>query len=365
MKKILHVIQGMNAGGMETLIMNYYRNINRNKYQFDFLINEKDKVFYEDEIIKLGGHIYRNTLPKENIFKNRKELKIFFSNNKYDVIHCHQGITYYYPLKIAKKVGIKNRVIHNHGINRNFLKFLFIYNELWAKRRITSLGNNYVACSTTVLNHIFTNKIIENKNYTILPNAIDTSKYKFSTKKRNKIRNDLNIKNEIVLLHIGTFTKPKNHTFIIEIFNELIKTNKNYKLILVGDGPLKNEILNKVKYYNLENNIIFTGIRNDIDYLLSAADIMIFPSLYEGLPLTLIEAQASGIKILASQNITKETQQTDKITYLKIDNTKIWINEIKNTELKYDRKKYNNILKKSNFNIENATKILEKIYNKY
>ena len=121
MKKILHVVSGMNAGGMETMIMNYYRNIDKNKYQFDFLINDPNKCFFEEEIIKLGGKIYRVPYQRENIFKNHLGVRKVLSENNYDVIHMHQGITYYYPLKYAKKIGIKNRIIHNHGINRKFL----------------------------------------------------------------------------------------------------------------------------------------------------------------------------------------------------------------------------------------------------
>lgn len=361
MKKILHVIEGMDAGGMETLIMNYYRKIDKNKYQFDFLINKKEKVFYEDEIMAMGGKIYRNVLPKESIIKNRKELNNFFKNNKYDVIHCHQGITYYYPLKMAKKYNIKNRIIHNHGINHNFLKYLYLYNQLWAKRRISNLGNNYIACSKEVLNHIFTKKIINENNYTILPNAIDVKKFKFSNIKREKIRKEFNLNNELTFIHIGTFTTPKNHEFIINLINEYNKVNTNFKLLLVGDGPLKNDIIEKVNKLNLQNKVIFTGIRNDVPTLLSAADIMLFPSLYESFGIAALESQAAGLKTIISDKFPNDIILTNiiKSIPLNIDN---WIEEIKNTNLKSKREKYNTELLKTSYDINNSVKILEKLY---
>ena len=239
----------MNAGGMETMIMNYYRAIDRTKYQFDFLINEKNKCFYEDEIQSLGGKIYRNVLPKENFFKNRCELKELFKKNKFDAIHCHQGITYYAPLKYAKKYNIPIRIVHNHGINRNFLKYLKAYNEIWAKKRICMLANRYIACSETVLNHLFTNDIIDNKNYIFLPNSINIKNYKYNESFRNEIREELKIKeNTTVYLHVGTFTTPKNHTFLLDVFSKI--NNKNGILLLVGDGPLKEEIITKIKQLN-------------------------------------------------------------------------------------------------------------------
>ena len=172
MIRVLQVIAGMNAGGMETMIMNYYRNLDRTKIQFDFLISEKEKCFYEDEINSLGGKIYRVTSRRTDIIKNRKELKQFFKKHKYKIAEFHQGITYYYPLKMAKKYGVSKRIIHNHGIDRKFLKKFKIYNEVFAKRRISNLATNYFSCSEEVNNQLFSNKIIKQNTIEIIPNAI-------------------------------------------------------------------------------------------------------------------------------------------------------------------------------------------------
>lgn len=365
MKKILHVISGMNAGGMETMIMNYYRNIDRNKYQFEFLINDSKKVFYEDEILSLGGRIHRVPYQKQSIFKNHKEVKNVLNNGNYDVVHVHQGITYYYPLKYAKKIGVKNRVVHNHGINRNFLKYLSIYNNLHAKRRISSLGNNFIACSKTVLDHVFTKRVIDNKNYTILPNAIDVDMYKYNNDLRNKVRSELKIGNEKVLIHVGTFTAPKNHTFLINVFNEYLKIDSSAKLILVGEGALKADIRDLTVRLGIEKSVMFLGVRNDVNALLSACDIMLFPSIYEGLPLTLIEAQASGINVISSPNISDECKVTDLVSFVKIDDPNKWVKQIVRTKLNKNRLAYHEKLLETDFSIKKATKLLEKIYDKY
>ena len=365
MKKILHVVSGMNAGGMETMIMNYYRNIDKNKYQFDFLINDPNKCFFEEEIIKLGGKIYRVPYQRENIFKNHLGVRKVLSENNYDVIHMHQGITYYYPLKYAKKIGIKNRIIHNHGINRKFLKYLKIYNNFFARKRISSLGNNYISCSKDVLNHIFSDKIIEDRNYTILPNAIDINRFRYSEQKRKKIRKEFEIGDKTLFIHIGTFTIPKNHIFLIEVFEKYLKENSDSVLLLVGNGELKKEIIGLVKNKKIEENVIFAGIRNDVEDLLSASDIMLFPSLYEGLPLTLIEAQANGIDIISSNNVSLECKISDLIHFVSIDNSDKWIDEIKQRKKRKNRTKYNDDLKKSDFSIDKATKKLETLYDKF
>lgn len=361
MKRILHVIEGMNAGGMETMIMNYYRNIDRNKFQFDFLINCKEPVFYEKEINRLGGHIYRNTLPKHNIFKNRLEIRKLFKNKKYDVIHCHQGITYYYPLKAAKKYKIKTRIIHNHGINRTFLKCLFLYNQLWARKRISSLGNKYISCSKDVLDHIFSDDIIRNHKYIILPNAIDIENFKYKESARKKIRKEFNIDDEIVFVHVGTFTTPKNHSFLLDVFKKYSMINKNAKLLLVGSGPLKQDIINKAKELNILSNLIFAGVRSDVNDILSACDIMLFPSLYESFGIVALEAQAAGLPVIISDQFPKDILLTDSINMTPLD-VDLWVKKIKNTKLNIDRKNYNSILCNSDFNIKNSVKILEKIY---
>lgn len=362
MERVLHVVAGMNSGGMESMIMNYYRNIDRSKIQFDFLIFTKGKAFYEEEITSLGGKIYKITSRRENPFRNYYEVKQFFRNSKYNIVHFHQGITYFYPLKMAKKYGVKHRIIHNHGINDKHRKYLKIYNELYAKKKICSLGTNYFSCSSKVLNHLFTKAIIENNKYNIINNSIDTDRFKYSEEDRIKIRNELGINNKcIVYCHVGTFTYPKNHEFLINVFKNINSKDKHTKLLLVGDGTLKEKIRQLVRENNLSDSVIFLGRREDVNKIMSASDIMLFPSLFEGLPLTLVEAQANGLITYISDNITKEVDVVDLIKRKSIYSVEKW-NDCTAIANAGDRIKYNEIIEESKYNIKISAKDIEKIY---
>lgn len=368
MIRVLQVIAGMNAGGMETMIMNYYRNIDRNKIQFDFLITAKEKCFYEDEINKLGGNIYRITARNVNFLKNRKELKAFFKNNKYAIVEFHQGITYYYPLKMAKKYGVKTRIIHNHGIDRAFLKKYKIYNEIFAKRRISGLATNYFSCSEEVNDQLFSNKILKSNNIEIVPNAIDIKKYRYNHTIREKIRKELNIEeNTKVYGHIGTFTYPKNHKFLIEIFENISQKEEKSKLILIGNGTLKSDIKREIEEKGLQEKVTFLGIRKDIDMLLSAMDCFLFPSIFEGIPLTLIEAQSNGVPVIMSDTISERVLINSNCTRISLEDKEKWIEESIKTkkENELNRIKKNENMAQTNFNINTQAKKLQEIYLKY
>lgn len=365
MVRVLQVISGMNAGGMETMIMNYYRKMDRNKIQFDFLINTSEKCFYEDEIKSLGGKIYRVTARRKNVIKNRKELRNFFNNHKYLIAEFHQGITYYYPLKMAKKYGVKVRIIHNHGIDRKFLKYLKIYNEVFAKRRISNLATHYFSCSEEVNNQLFSNRTLKKRKIEIVSNAIDSKMYEYDEENRKVIRKELNLDENIKIYgHIGTFTYPKNHQFLINLFVDILKKNKNSRLILIGKGPLENEIRNLVKEKRIDDKVIFLGIRNDIYKVLSAMDYFLFPSLFEGIPLTLIEAQANGISIIMSDRINKKTIINDNCLSIPLEEKEEWVNALANMkkENAEERKKRNQKVKETNFDIDNVVKKLQGIY---
>ena len=365
MIRVLQVIGGMNAGGMETMLMNYYRNINNNEIQFDFLISAKKKCFYEDEINALGGRIYRVTARRKNILKNRKEIRDFFRNNKYDIVEFHQGITYFYPLKVAKKSGVKVRIIHNHGIDRKFLKKFKIYNELYAKKRINGLATNFFSCSKEVNEQLFTKKTLKRNKVNIINNAIDIEKYKYNEESRKKIRQELNIDEKTkVYGHIGTFTYPKNHNFLIDTFEQLLAIEKNSCLILVGEGPLKNEIKKRIQEKKLEDKVIFLERRNDINKILSAIDIFLFPSVFEGIPLTLIEAQANGLPIIMSNNISNEVLINSNCYKVSLEDTRKWIDKILSIKLESQEERINKnyMMQQSKYNIKQEAIKLANIY---
>ena len=285
--RVLQVVTHMNRGGLETMLMNYYRNIDRNKVQFDFLTHrpENEKKDYDDEIRGLGGKIYH--MPVLNPFSPSymKSLDRFFKEHKeYKIVHSHLDCLSAYPLKAAKKNGVPVRIAHAHTtlVDTNLKKYI----KLFSKKKISKYATNLFACGQRAGKWMF-----EGQPFQIMNNAIDTKKYLFCLETREKIRKEFHIsEDEYVIGHVGNFTLPKNHTFIINLFYEICKKNKKVKLILVGGGNDGSQYKEKAEKLKIADKIIFTGVRNDVPDLMQAFDVFLFPSIYEGLPVTLVEA---------------------------------------------------------------------------
>ncbi len=305
-KRVLHIVGNMGAGGMETLIMNLYRKIDREKLQFDFLVHKPQKAFYEDEIKGLGGNVYHMTVLKDwNFLKYKRDLKEFFENHKeYKVVHGHHSSLGNLYLSIAEKAGIPCRISHSH-----IASFSKSIRGVVKKIIVKDYGKHasyHFACSNAAGKYMY-----GNDEYMVVNNGIDTSKFAFSVENREKKRKELSIEEKLVVVHVGRFFDQKNHAFLIEIFYEIVKKKENSVLLLVGVGPLQENIRNKVKKLGLEDKVVFMNSRNDVNEILFAADLFVFPSLYEGLPLTLVEAQAAGLPVVCSNTITDETNLTD------------------------------------------------------
>lgn len=321
MNKILVFGITDNPGGMESVIMNYYKNIDKTKVQFDFLCNT-EKVAYENEIIALGGNIFRITARSNNIKKYRKEMKGFFSANakKYSAIWVNlcslANIDY---LKYAKKYGIKYRIIHSHNSENDttFLRAILHKNN---KRIIQKYATDFWACSDEAGKWFYSKEILDSHKYRIVNNAIDVEKYRFREECRKKYRKDLGLENKIVIGNVGRFHFQKNHEFLIEIFAELRKKYDNVQLVLVGQGELQNHIKDKVNKLGLNDFVTFLGVRNDIAGIMNAMDIFLFPSLFEGMPLVLIEAQASALPCVVSKDsIPEKVKMTDQLMFIPLE----------------------------------------------
>ena len=362
MKKIrvLQTVSLMHQGGMENLIMNIYRNIDRNKVQFDFIVHHKEKAYFDDEIEKLGGKIYRfSFLDDKNIFKYIKELNCFFKEHKeYKIIHGHLASIGFLYLSIAKKHKVPIRIAHSHGASH--LKNIKGYIKNFLFKFYKYPANRYYACSTEAGNYLF-----KNKNFELIHNAINTEQFKFNEIKRQEIRKKYNIPNKDILIgHVGRFNLQKNHTFIIKIFAKILQKNKNYTLMLIGDGELKNKMMDLVKNLGIEDKVIFTGlVQNTYDYY-SAMDLFVLPSLFEGLPVVGVETQANGLTTIMADNITKEVKINDNIYYLPITKIDNWVDFILNLNFSdiENRKKKNEVVNQSNFNMKQLSKNIENKY---
>lgn len=355
--RILHVLGRTDRGGAESLVMNIYRNIDREKIQFDFAIHTNERCQYDDEIESLGGNIYH--IPRYKIYNHYNYIKSWehlLKNNTFTAIHGHMDSTASIYLKIAKKYGIPT-IAHSHSTSSGKdLKSTII--EFY-HRGINSVSDYKFACSKEAGYWLYG----KDTKFIVINNGIDTYKYKFNEENRIRTRNDLGISNDdIVLIHVGNYRPVKNHNFIVDIFNKLGLENDRYKLIFVG-ARVKENIHSRVNK-NVENNILFLGSRSDVDNLLKASDIFLLPSIYEGLPVTTIEAQTSGLKCLVSDNVSYECKLTDNIEFVDIDdiNSKdIWISKI--IEYKnYLRKDMSQEVRKKGYDIKDVALDLQKFY---
>lgn len=356
MLRILQVVTMMNRGGLETLLMNYYRHIDRRKIQFDFLVHRNNECDYDSEIKELGGMIYH--LPRLNPFslKYRNQLRVFFNEHKeYKIVHVHQDCFDSLILKIAKQCNIPIRIAHSHVNNFDFDLKLPI--RLFYRQTIPRYATHLMACSQSAGKWMF-----GKHDFTILPNAIDVDSYEYDIDTRKKIRDDFGFsENDFIIGHVGRFYPPKNHLFIIKVFQYISQINNKAKLLFVGDGPLRKKIEEEVKDRNLFDKVIFTGVRKDINILLQGMDVFIFPSLYEGLGIVSIEAQTSGLPVIASNRVPLESDITGHCTFLKLGNPEYWANQI----LLQDISKRQSCIKESKnagYDIKQATSKLQKFY---
>ena len=346
--------------------MNYYRNIDKDKIQFHFLCDEDSTNIPYEEIEKMGGKVIIIP-PYQRLFEYQKELYRIFKENNYKIVHSHISTLSVFPLRIAKKAGVPIRIAHSHSTSnkkewkRNLIKnILRPFSKLYA--------NQFFACSELSGRWLFGEKAFKNGKIKIINNAIDLEKFKFNKEKRNEIRKKLKIDENIILVgHIGRFVTQKNHEFLIDVFNEIIKKRKqenfDSKLILIGQGNLKENIIEKLKYLGLQDYVIFTGQTTNVSDYYNAMDIFVLPSLYEGLPVVGIEAQANGLLCEFSTDMTKETKVLNTTKFISLKETaKKWAEIILEDYKNFKRKNSFDEMTKKNFNIKEEAKKLEKYY---
>lgn len=301
MKRVLCLISGMNSGGAETFLMKLYRKIDKNSYQMDFCVNIKEEGFYDKEILEMGGKIYHIPSKSENVRKFKKSLTEIIKNEKYEyVLRITSNTMGFMDLKIAKKAGAKvcaARSSNSNDPQELKMKIAHILGRILYGKYV----DVKIAPSELAGIYTFGENEYNKHNVHILKNAVDLEQYKYSDQNRKNIRSELGISDDdIVCGHIGRFSKQKNHKHLIEIFNSLLKKSPNAKLILVGEGELQQDVIKQCKQLGIQENVYFLGVRSDIPAILSAMDVFVFPSLYEGMPNTVIEAQATGLSCVIS-----------------------------------------------------------------
>lgn len=322
--RVLQVVTHMNRGGLETMLMNYYRHMDREKVQFDFLVHRQERAAYDDEIEALGGIIHRlpRLIPWSGTYRNALD-SFFAAHPEYRIVHVHQDCLSSVILKAAKKHGIPVRIAHSHTSNQDKnLKYLI---KLFYKRSIPVYATELFACGKQAGDWMF-----GGAPYRVMNNAIDTQIYRYDPAMAGNIRRDLGIPEDaLVLGHVGRFSPQKNHVFLLDIFGEVCNMEPNAYLLLVGDGELRPKIEEKIRAMGLSDRVILTGVRGDVPELMQAMDVFVFPSLYEGLPVTLVEAQAAGLPCFISDSIPADCDLTVLVERYSLENSALsWAEKI-------------------------------------
>lgn len=361
--RILHILHSMNRGGAENAIMNYYRHIDRNLIQFDFLLTDKNKCDFEDEIMSLGGKVFR--VPSMKVITPMPYLigvwNFFTNHPEYQIIHSHTSSKSFFPLAIAKFKRIPVRCSHSHNTMSEEGYRGAVRNILMPFLKI--VATDWLACGIKAGEWLYGKKAVDKGKVQIFKNVIEADRFAFDNKKRNEIREQLNISYDTMVIgHTARLNNQKNHLFDIDILKTLTNKDQKVILLLIGDGDLKDKIIQKAKENNVLNKIIFKGVvPNVYDYLM-AMDVFILPSFYEGLPLSLVEAQISGLPCIVSDNVSKESSVTDLVSYISLDaKVEIWAEIIKSSIVE-NRRSYWKEIADAGYDAATSAKRLQQFY---
>lgn len=361
--RILHVVSIMDRGGQEALIMNLYRNLNREEIQFDILCTLHEKGDFDDEILKLGGRIYH--LPSNSIkvrhLSNIETVFLYASffkqHPEFKIVHIHNYHAYSTLIEVigAKIANVQNVIVHSHNTSAPHA----VIHKL-ARPILNCFKFIRFACSEDAARWMFGNHF---ENVTLLKNGINPNLFLYNSTDRNLLRKQLNLFNKRVILHIGRFDYQKNHKYLLCLFEQIHLVDSSTHLLLVGRGELEVYAKKWVLDHNLEESVSFLGIREDIPALFNASDLFLFPSLFEGLSVALVEAQASGINVLTTTNLAKETIFSDNLYQLSLElSVDIWVKKSLELMQNYNHEDKSRAVIDAGFDIRTLSKDLARIY---
>lgn len=291
------------------MVMNYYRHVDRTKVQFDFLVHREQPGVYEDEIKSLGGRIYRMCpIYPQNFARYKRDIRAFFQEHpEYKIVHSHMSELGYFAFKEAAKQGVPVRICHAHNAPHGFdIKMIM---RTYFKKRMMPYLTHLFMCGLESGRWLYGKQ--NESRFIMLNNAIDAAAYTYAPAKRMEMRRELEIADELVVGHVGRFNPQKNHPFLLAIFAALLKKEPNAALLLVGGGEDMPKIQAKARELGIADHVRFMGVRSDVADLMQAMDVFAFPSLYEGLPVTMVEAQASGLPCIISDMVPPECILTE------------------------------------------------------
>lgn len=354
--RIAQMMTDMNYGGVEMVVMNYYRHIDRTKVQFDFFALEGSTIPQREEIEKLGGRVY--IVPKyTHLISYEKAIQKLFRENKYQIVHCHMNTLGVFAMYGAKQAGVPIRILHNHSTagkgetKKNIVKYLL-------RPFATLFPTHLCACSQYAGEWIYG----RDRKFKVINNAIDIRKFSYNAEQRETLRKELGISDKFVIGHIGRFCYAKNHNLLIDIFAELVKKKEQAVLLLIGEGELEEEIKRKVERLGIDDKVIFLGRRNDAYRYYQAMDLFLLPSRYEGLPVVGVEAQAAGLPCIFSDNVPNAAKILDSTLFICSEsNVSAWVDKVVDTA-KFIRRDCSDDLMEAGFDIEIEAKKLVEYY---
>ncbi len=366
--RVLHIVGRMDRGGIETMIMNIYRNIDREKVQFDFLAHYGREAAFNDEIRALGGRIYEMPALKDEthtyywrLFTYIKALEKFFKEHKeYKIIHCHMTNTASIYMPIAKKHGVSCIISHSHS-TKGKAGMLGVVTDILQKP-IYKFATDMFACSESAKNWFYPKELIESGKIKIIANTVDADRFRFNPEKREEMRSRLGLEDKKVVVCVARFRPEKNQTFLIDVLREALKIRKDIVFMFAGDGPCEEECKKKAAEYGVADNALFLGMRPDVPDVLQAADAFTLSSLWEGLPVTGIEAQASGLHCVISDGVTQEINAINMVEFLSLDESvSVWAQKLVAAAEKPRRDTYD-LIRESGYDVHTTTPWLQEFY---
>lgn len=362
--RILHVVTSLDRGGLENMIMNFYRKLDREKVRFDFLVHKRTENGFEAEVESLGGRIFE--LPEKRSVKNlRKYLRaleeFFLSHREYKIVHCHINALSAFPLYAAKRAGVPVRILHSHT-SKTETGCKWLFKEV-LKPFARRFCNFRFACSESAGRYLFGKRAAERGDVIVVKNGIDCERFAFDGETRAVMRKRLSLSSdETVFCHVGRFDKYKNQGFVVEILSELKKDGVAARALFLGDGEDFEKVKALSKKLKVEESVLFAGVVSNVSDYLQAADVFVFPSVFEGLPLTLVEAQANGLFVFASSAISKECDLSGRVRFLPLESgAALWAKEIEK-EMPFVRRDSAQKIRSAGYDSAQSAKFLERFY---
>lgn len=363
MIRVLHSVSNMDRAGIETMLMNYYRHMDRNVIQFDFLCNKAKPGAYDEEIHALGGRIYRT--PGLNPAKYPQYLKfmksLFREHSEYSIVEAHNGALGVYALHAAKVNHIPVRIFHAHGAS--ITKDWKLPIKLFCKALLPHNMNQHFTCGIAAAECYFGRRVVNRQDYVFVPNAIEIERFSFNNETRNRIREAYGLTHKHVVGHVGRFMAQKNHTFLLDIFAALKKQDADAHLVLIGEGELMDTTKEKADRLGISDSVSFVGVASNVNEWYQAFDAFVLPSIWEGLPVVGVEAQAADLPCIFSRSITSEIGILDDAKFMELtENPADWADAIRTVMARTDRKSVRDVIAKHGYDISVEAKKLQKRY---